>query len=299
MEKGHTIPVLNKGYVKLIDWMGTDEGLIEAARMSTGRGFEGWDPGEVCDSCRMRRGADGTDGVCFENKEENDHKWVKIAGDQKLLAFLYANKHSTPFEMAELQIEVQAPIMVFREWMRHRTQSYSERSARYTQMPNLHYVPAPERIQKQSTANKQGSAEAFSPQDAEGIIAAFKQGQETIYSNYEANLALGVAKEVARLNTPISRYSRMRAKTDLRNWLGFLLLRMAPSAQWEIREYAFAVAGIVKALWPRSYALFEEWDLHAVKFSRSEMVALREILKSGGFTASQASQEVVLKKVMG
>lgn len=235
MERGHEIKVLDHGYVRLVDFMGSDEAVIEAARMSTGRGFESWDK------------------------------------DGKLLEYLYANKHLTPFECGgELMIEVKAPIMVFREWHRHRTQSYNEFSARYSVMPNEHYVPEPSRIQKQSTTNKQGSGDGLDEYVATVEVQNLAYEQQQIYDGYEARLAKGVAKEVARLNTPVSRYSKMRAKTDLRNWLAFLLLRMATAAQWEIRQYALAVAEIVKALWPRTFALFEEHDLGGVHLSRTE-----------------------------
>lgn len=238
------IKVLDRGYVKLIGHMGTDEGVIEAARMSTGRGFEGWE---------------------------------KDAG---LLEFLYSNKHMTPFEMGELCIEVKAPLFVFREWHRHRTQSYNEFSGRYAVMPDEHYLPAPERIQKQATANKQGSAEPLPPEEARQIVHELKHEQADVYSRYERLVTSGVAKEVARVNTPVSRYSKMRAKANVRNWLGFLHLRMEKSAQWEIQQYAVAVSTIIQSIWPRTYDLFLEHDFFAVRFSRTEMRALRELLVS-------------------
>lgn len=238
------IKVLDHGYVKYVAHMGSDESIIEAARMSTGKGFEGWDK------------------------------------DARLLEFLWKNQHATPFEMCELAIEVQAPIMVFREWHRHRTQSYNEFSARYAVMPDLHYVPEPKRIQLQSTDNKQGSAPgSCSPERAEAVIGVFTQQQRDVYDYYTLMVGSGVAKEVARLNTPVSRYSKMRAKTDLRNWLAFLQLRMAPNAQWEIRQYANAVARIVEDLFPKTWELFEEYTLHAVRLSRSEVELLRDHLR--------------------
>lgn len=282
MEKGHEIKVLDHGYVRLVDYMGNDEAIIEAARMSTGRGFTGWDMNKECSRCGLRFpktqtviGYPCTDaGVA-----SMEHDWKDIPGDSKLLAFLYANKHMTPFECGgELMIEVQAPIMVFREWHRHRTQSYNEFSARYAQMPNLHYLPAPERVQKQSTTNKQGSAEGLPLDRADIVVHEMELQQQLIYETYDELVKEGVAKEVARLNTPVSRYSKMRAKTDLRNWLAFLTLRMAPNAQWEIRQYANAVATIVKAVWPRTFALFEEHDLHGVHLSRKEAQTIHNVL---------------------
>lgn len=280
MEKGHEIKVLDHGYVRLVDYMGNDEAIIEAARMSTGRGFTGWDANKECARCGLRFPKTQTViGYQCADSYGTDHDWKDIPGDGKLLAFLYANKHMTPFECGgELIIEVQAPIMVFREWHRHRTQSYNEFSARYAQMPNLHYLPTPERVQKQSTTNKQGSAEAFDEIEARGVLNDLGGEQDEVYSTYDTLVKQGVAKEVARLNTPVSRYSKMRAKTDLRNWLAFLTLRMAPNAQWEIRQYANAVATIVKAIWPRTYALFEEHDLHGVHLSRKEAQTIHNLL---------------------
>lgn len=245
MEKGHVIDVLDHGYVKYVDSMGSDENVIEAARMSTGRGFEGWE---------------------------------KDAG---LLDFLWRKKHSTPFEMVELALEIQAPIMVFREWQRHRTQSYNEFSARYSQMPNLHYLPDASRLKKQSSTNKQGTGDEEFPQEyIDMTLEELEYEQKQTYSHYEQMLTEGVAKEIARLNTPVSRYSKMRAKANLKNWLGFLNLRLRPNAQFEIRVFAEPVADIIRKLFPRSYDLFEEYDLYGVSFSRTEMAAIRDVIKT-------------------
>jgi thymidylate synthase (FAD) len=145
-------------------------------------------------------------------------------------------------------------------------------------MPNEHYVPEPGRIAKQSRTNKQGSGELFSQEDAEEVCSRLEQEQEEIYANYDVLIGQGVANEIARLNTPVSRYSKMRAKTDLRNWLGFLALRMDLGAQKEIRQFANAVATIVKTLYPRTFALFVEHDFMAVRFSQSEMRHLRTLM---------------------
>ncbi len=287
------IPVLDHGYVKLVDSMGSDEFIVECARMSTGKGFEDWDPHKGCKCCglmfdRWQHHDDGyAELVCTNGQKE--HEWVDKPGDTKVLDFMYRHKHATPFEFGQLVVEVQAPIMVFREWHRHRTQSYSEMSARYTQMPDLHYLPAPERVQKQSTSNKQGSGEALKPEEAADVIDIFRGEQAAIYGIYEAFVRRGLAKEIARLDTPVSRYSRMRASADLRCWLAFLLLRKAPNAQWEIRQYADAVGEIIATLWPRTWALFEEYDLHGVTLSRTEARQIRELL---GFLQAETFPEV-------
>lgn len=286
MENGTLFKVLDHGYVKLIDRMGGDSGIIEAARMSTGRGFEGWDPGTICKFCRVRQEDSVSSGGqqivrCaneFEGWGRESHEWEPTRGDLVLLEFLLANRHTTPFEMAELAIEVQAPIMVFREWQRHRTQSYSEFSARYAQMPNLHYIPNQDRIQKQSKHNKQGSAEPMELDMALAIAAELHDEQQAVYERYDRLVTLGVAKEIARIDTPVSRYSKMRAKTDLWNWLGFLNLREDSAAQWEIRQYALVVSQIIKALFPKVHGLWEEHMRYAVRFSRTEHKILIDFL---------------------
>lgn len=214
--------LLDHGHVKLIEAWGSDENVIRAARQSTDKGVQGWPE------------------------------------DERLLGYLYRHRHMTPFEMAGMIVEVQAPIFVFREWHRHRTQSYNEMSGRYVQLPNLTYVPSIERLSAggQSTTNKQASGAAFDqPEVAREIIAkAHAEARE----HYERLLAMGVAKELARAVLPVAQYSRMWASANLRNWLAFLDLRLPENAQWEIRQYACAVLDLVRGQFPRTAALFEE-----------------------------------------
>lgn len=281
--------VLDHGYVRFVASMGTDESIIEAARMSTDKGFKGWGPGWKCRSCGILTLR--SDGSPFDHTAEclAPDMLAHQPGDEKLLEFLYTNSHMSPFEMGELAIEAQAPILVLREWRTHRTQSWNEMSARYTQMPDVHYVPEVERFVSKLSKNKQESSTAMissKPEDAEGWRGLVKKQQAYLYAEYDAMLVGGVPKEVARVNTPVSRYSRVRIKANLRNWLGFLKLRMAPNAQLEIRLYANAVASIVKSLWPRTYALFEEYDLHAMRMSRSELALLRQHLPLPGVAQS-------------
>lgn len=222
------ITVLDCGYVKYVDHMGSDESIIEAARMSTGRGFNGW----------------GT-------KEK--------PGDERLLAYLYNNKHSTPFEMGNLCVEVKAPIFVYREWHRHRTQSYNEMSARYIPLPDETYMPTTERLLLKDTHNKQAQSTgaALDEQNAkvfqDELVSLYHHVQEV----YEKGIAMGVPKELARLAVPVARYSRMRASANVRNWLQFLTLRMDPHAQWEIQQYANAVHAILVELFPHTMELFD------------------------------------------
>lgn len=247
MEKGTTINVLDHGYVKYIDSLGTDESIIEAARMSTNKGFISWDK------------------------------------DYDLLSFLFRNHHHTPFEMCDLVIEVQLPIFCVREWHRHRTFSYNEMSARYIQMPNLHYVPDSSRIVKQSKSNKQSSAdEKLDDEFVINYIESCKQEQDSIYCNYESNIQAGLVREIARVNTPVSRYTKMRAKANLRNWLHFLELRMASNAQYEIRQYANAVATIIQDLFPKTYSLFEEFVQGSIILSNTERAIIKMLLLQSG-----------------
>lgn len=239
------IKVLDQGYVQLVETWGSDDRIIEAARMSTNKGFQGW--GYVCpdfphdSKCRCK----GTG---------------KISGDEKLLAYLYNNKHSTPFEMAGLVIEVKAPIMVFREWHRHRTQSYNEMSARYIPLPDENYVPTPERcVPKDANGNKQAASVGANIPTLNDV-ALWIEKLKSVYSKaqevYESGLDIGIPKEIARLPVPVARYSRMRASANLRNWLAFLTLRMNPAAQWEIRMYANAVGKLIENKFPRTWELF-------------------------------------------
>lgn len=246
------IPVLDHGYLEVIDVWGSDQRIVEAARMSTNKGFLGWglkcrncgdafaDPERDCPSPQRGQNpyADsGRGGHVFD-----------APGDEKLLRFLWEHDHATPFEMAGLTFEVQAPIFVFREWHRHRIPfGYNEMSSRYVPLPDVNYVPSVERLMMGSDGkNKQAStvkgAVALTEDMAQSFRANLVESYEYAQKLYERALAVGVPKELARVHLPVGRYSRMRATGNLRGWLAFLKLRMAPNAQWEIREYAFAVA---------------------------------------------------------
>jgi thymidylate synthase (FAD) len=224
------IKLLDQGYVRLILTYGSDQDVIEDARMSTDKGFQGW-----------------------------EH-------DERLLNYLYTHKHMTPFEGSGMKIEVKAPILVFREWQRHRTQAYNEMSGRYVELPNENYLPSVERIhngagqawkakskQAQARDGAQNSLSWYQAEIARKEIAGMQYMQEI---HYQKLLAMGLPKELARINIPVSRYSRMRATASLRNWLAFLTLREDPSAQWEIRQYAHAVSTLILENFPRTHALY-------------------------------------------
>lgn len=255
----HETRVLDHGYVKLIETWGSDDRIIESARMSTGKGFDGW--GGLCGECSGR-----TVMVGQPNPYDGCSKCGgsgSTTGDEKLLRFLYENKHHTPFEMAGATIEVQTPIFVFREWHRHRTQSYNEMSARYVAMPEVFYVPSVDRLLMggQSATNKQGSGAPLSEDLAESVRNKISGTCEHAFNSYRTMIDAGVAKELARLVLPVNTYSRMRASANLRNWLGFLALRSTaknPAAQWEIRQFADAAHAMFSTAFPRTMALFNE-----------------------------------------
>lgn len=228
-----SIPLLDHGYIRLIETWGRGDAnvpeaaIIEAARQSTQGSFRGWDR------------------------------------DERLLRYLYEHKHSTPFEFAGMTIEIQAPIFVFREWQRHRTQSYSEMSARYEPVPDFYYLPTVDRVMMRGGDNKQaGSAKEAWPltrEAAENFIQNRKFEYENFGVEYRNALLTGIPKELARIGMPVGWYSRMRATGNLRNWLAFLLLRRDPAAQWEIREYANALGDLIVANeFPRTWNLFLE-----------------------------------------
>lgn len=225
------IPVLDHGHLTLIESWGSDERIIESARMSTGKGFLGW----------------GT---------------ADQPGDEKLLRYLWEHKHATPFEMAGLTVEVQAPIFVFRQWHRHRTQSYNEMSARYTPLPDLDYIPTANRLMENSTTNKQAGtatgAAALTLEAAEGFRSRLMIHCAAAQRLYEDALAAGVPKELARVHLPVARYSRMRASANLRNWLAFMSLRWDSHAQHEIYVYADALGQCIRQAFPRTWELFAE-----------------------------------------
>lgn len=227
------ISVLDHGYVRLIETWGhgdadvPEAGIVEAARQSTQGSFRGWDE------------------------------------DGKLIRHLFNSRpqHAGPFEFAGAVLEIQAPIFVFREWHRHRTQSYAEMSARYSPPPDLYYLPSVERLMtKASDSNKQAGklkgSGTLTSEEAEAFQTLLREQYESCEELYRQGMAAGVPKELARTIMPVGHYSRMRSSSNLRNWLAFLTLRADPAAQWEIRQYAEAVADILSKEFPKTWELF-------------------------------------------
>lgn len=257
--------VPSHGYVAAVKggiW-GSDELIIEAARMSTAKGFLGWGT-YTCDHGQPGRSGDSyaTPGPC----EACGRPTTYNPGDEKLLRHLWTNRHYTPFEMAGAQLEVKAPIFVFREWHRHRTQSYNEMSARYVPLPDENYIPAIEDLVARSkaaaeTKNRQAQAHVSAVLTLDEALADVVLLQEHYASTqrlYERFLSRGWPKELARIHLPVARYSVMRAQASLRCWLMFLDLRDDKNAQKEIRMFAKGVGAILSLIFPRTMQLFYE-----------------------------------------
>jgi len=249
------ISLLDHGYLEVVETYGSEERIIEAARMSTGKGFKGWGP--KCRSCGGDVSAgEHLAGDCPAEGEE--------PGDEKLLRYLYEHKHRTPFEMAGAIIEVQAPIFVFREWHRHRVPfGYNEASARYAPLPDVNYVPTVERLMVtpgglQRDKQAQGTGEALTAVNADRFRRRLGEKYRELEELYQQALSVGVPKELARICLPVGRYSKMRATGNLRGWLEFVRLRLAPNAQHEIRVYADALCNELGRVFPRTMALFLE-----------------------------------------
>ena len=209
---------MGPGYVRLLRSMGTDESIIEDARMSTGKGFQGWDK------------------------------------DLKLLERLWKHQHTSAFEGCSFTVEVKAPMFIIRQWQRHRTQSFNEWSARYSELEDEFYIPTI--VRKQDTKNKQGSTQDLQPASQAWFRKAVEGHYSSVYDTYQAAIQAGVCREQARIILPIGVYTKMRATANLLNWLKFLRLRMADDAQEEMREYATCVADIVKQLYPRTWSVY-------------------------------------------
>jgi thymidylate synthase (FAD) len=261
------VPLLDQGYLQLVDAWGSDEDIVRAARMSTGKGFLGWDD---------RYTAQCTNPQCpspasYEWRDEPPpstcpHCTTPMAqsfqrGDVHLLKRLWTKRHMSPFEMAGLTVEAKLPIFVAREWIRHRSLGFNEMSARYTPLPDEYYVPSVERLMagKQSATNKQSSQDGFTEAAARDIRAELLYAYDKSCQSYHRLLAAGVARELARAVLPVGWYTTWRCTGNLRNWLHFLGLRLDPASQWEIRVYAEAISQAIQQQFPRVHALFTEY----------------------------------------
>lgn len=241
---------LNAGFVRLIDYMGGDESIVQAARVSYGKG----------------------------TKTVNE--------DRGLIRYLMRHLHTTPFEMVELKFHVKLPIFVARQWIRHRTANVNEYSGRYSVMKDEFYVPEQEAIHFQSLQNKQGRrAEDVPAELRRKVLDILSTSQQQMYHEYEQMLESDIARELARINLPLSLYTEWYWKIDLHNLFHFLRLRIDPHAQYEIRVYGEAMAEITKMVAPMAWEAFEDYMLKSEKFSRLELRVLAEHLNTASITA--------------
>lgn len=238
------IPVLDKGFVRLVDYLGSDARIVQSARVSYGEGTR------------------------------------TVREDKALIDYLMRHRHTSPFEQVVITIHAKMPIFVARQWVRHRTARLNEISGRYSEMVDEFYVPDQARVLPQDTHNKQGSLEGgeVPPEVRSKVVELMAKDQGAVYESYRGMLGDGVSRELARINLPLSLYTEWYWQMDLNNLFHFLALRLDSHAQWEIREYAEAVATIARAVAPLAYESFEEHILFGANLSRSEIAALREML---------------------
>jgi thymidylate synthase (FAD) len=283
-------------FICLVDHMGDDSSIVQAARVSYGKDEQEAKADANCHSCKGTGKGDCPGSVC-------DCKWIKFnPKDRQLIRYLMNHSHTTPFEMVEIKFMVQVPMDCWRQWIRHRTANVNEYSTRYTEALDFFQVTQPTEWRLQSSDNKQGSSGYLEdnwkgekggipvnelPRTKRGHCALDgaatylstmeKEFHEQAKQVYQTRLRLGVAKEQARKDLPLSTYTRAYWKCDLHNIFNFLRLRMDSHAQLEIRSFANCMAEIVKQLCPVAYEAFEDYVLHAKKFSRMEMEVLRKI----------------------
>jgi len=236
-------PVLDKGFVRLVDYLGGDERVVQSARVSYGAGTKSY------------------------------------REDAALIDYLLRNSHTSPFEQVVLTFHVKLPIFVARQWVRHRTARLNEISGRYSVMKDDFYVPAPEDVALQSKDNKQGrSDEALEPEMTEKVRAALADVQKASYDFYSSLVEGGIARELARINLPLSLYTEWYWQIDLHNLFHFLSLRLDAHAQKEIRLYAEVLLEIARKVAPACCGSFERHILSGVRFSGEELEELRKRL---------------------
>ncbi len=241
------IPVLDHGFVRVVDYMGDDAAICQAARVSYGKGTK------------------------------------SVQNDAGLIRYLMRHWHSTPFEMCEIKLHVKLPVFVARQWIRHRTANVNEYSARYSILDREFYIPAPEHVAAQSVVNNQGRGEALQGEEAARVLEILKADSARAYDSYEAMISQenqqGLARELARMNLPANIYTQWYWKVDLHNLLHFLRLRADAHAQYEIRVYAEAICDVVADWVPAAYKAFEDYRMGAVTMSAQMMDCLRRMLK--------------------
>ena len=239
-------PVLDHGFIRLIDYMGDDSAIVQAARVSYGAGTK------------------------------------HVQNDEGLIRYLMRHFHSTPFEMCEIKLHVKLPVFVARQWIRHRTANVNEYSARYSVLDREFYIPAPEQLAAQSVVNNQGRGEVLQGAEAARVLELLKSDADRSYDHYEAMLSQdgqqGLARELARMNLPANIYTQWYWKVDLHNLFHFLRLRADAHAQYEIRVYADAICRVVQDWVPLAYGAFEDYRLGGVALSGKAVDVLKRRL---------------------
>jgi thymidylate synthase (FAD) len=248
------LPVLDHGFVRVIDYMGDDGAIVQAARVSYGRGTR------------------------------------RVSEDKGLIQYLMRHRHTTPFEMCEIKYHVKLPIFVARQWIRHRTANVNEYSARYSILDNEFYIPAPEHLAAQATTNRQGRGDVLEGEAAKRVLDLLREDSERAYAGYAKmlNESLsgdpadptwpGLARELARMNLSLNFYTQWYWKTDLHNLMNFLSLRADAHAQYEIRAYADAMIGTLQRWVPLAHAAFLEYRMNAASVSATGLKVIRRML---------------------
>ena len=248
------VQVLDHGFVRVIDYMGDDAAIVQAARVSYGKGTK------------------------------------KITNDRGLIRYLMRHRHTTPFEMCEIKFHVKLPVFVARQWIRHRTANVNEYSARYSILDREFYIPAPEQLAAQSVANRQGRGDVLEGDEASRVLALLRDDAAQCYDHYEEMLnedadgnprdpeRPGLARELARMNLPLNIYTQWYWKVDLHNLLHFLSLRADPHAQYEIRVYAEAMLDMVRRWLPIACEAFEDYAVGGAHLSRNGIEIVRRML---------------------
>jgi thymidylate synthase (FAD) len=248
------LPVLDRGFLRVVDYMGDDGAIVQAARVSYGRGTR------------------------------------KINEDRGLIHYLMRHRHSTPFEMCEIKFHVKLPIFVARQWIRHRTANVNEYSARYSILDNEYYIPAPEQLAAQSSANRQGRGELLEGSEADRVLELLREDSRRQYAHYlemlnedEAGATIdpdrsGLARELARMGLTLNFYTQWYWKTDLHNLMHFLSLRADAHAQYEIRAYAEAMLEVMRRWVPLCHEAFVQHRLNAVTLSAAALSVVQRLI---------------------
>ena len=238
--------VLDHGFVRVIDYMGNDDAIVQAARVSYGAGTK------------------------------------HVQNDEGLIRYLMRHWHSTPFEMCEVKLHVKLPVFVARQWIRHRTATVNEYSARYSILDREFYIPEPDQLAAQSVVNNQGRGEALQGAEAARVLEMLKSDAGRAFDNYESMLnqegQQGLARELARMNLPMNTYTQWYWKIDLHNLFHFLRLRADAHAQYEIRVYADAIAACVRDWVPHAFAAFEDYRMGGVTLSGKALAVIKRKL---------------------